>query len=190
MHFQRLLLGILTILTFNACDIHLGDLDGNCEGIPELSITPKDYWGTELRTDGIFLSDSLIAPYYTQNEGILFYRSGHLRSLLAIQDSLFLLNENQPEEYERMERIGWGAFNIRNQRIWLDSWIYDWCGFYAFNYFAKREFGQIINDSTFVLKKWEIWDSQGKMNDEGWDNDTFRLYPLSPKPDSTFDFVF
>ena len=158
---------------------------GSCEKeLHELSMAKTPYIGDELRIDGYYYSDLTTA----NDIGIaVFYRNGvclHLFERPESQDTLSFIENDLLLNKALMSRL-WrtptniGVFKIDTESIEFETWE------------AGRDittfshFGEILNDTTFMLIKW-INNDSGKSYSE---NLTYRFKQFSAKPDSTNNFI-
>jgi hypothetical protein len=121
-------------------------------------------------------------PYYHycffSNDGT-FYTNSHWQPNLTKLDSFLLQKSNfQTSSYSP---VGFGGFNVQKKEISIQ--------YYA--YFDKKDMrramwnqrGQILNDSTFVIKELVKFDERFGKN-SNFISDTFKFRFLPTKPDS------
>jgi hypothetical protein len=76
----------------------------------------------------------------------------------------------------------WGVFNINESTIKIEHWLPAPCG-----YPVELRIGDILSDTTFILKRMEFRDSNGTT--QKVINQTFYFRHLSIKPDSINNFI-
>jgi hypothetical protein len=150
----------------------------------ELTLSKTEYSGQELRTDGFYYGRP-VEDY----QGVTFYEL-----FVFYKNGILMLPGNI--EFEKMEeyitmisrpgtieaKYGWGLFNVEGGIISLEHWVAAQCG-----YPAVLRSGEILNDTTFVLKKRIIRDSQGTTETDV--NEEFHFREFDVKPDSTNNFI-
>lgn len=128
-----------------------------------------------LRLNGIYIyEDNLgIADllYLYRNGTILSRGSVHIENLEA---KLGELESSMDEKYKSMKFL-WGRYLIEDNLIKFEKW-----GASDKVYLTYIREGQIINDSTFVIKK--LYSSNGKGLTKL--NETYRFRKMETKPDS------
>lgn len=171
----RLLLNLtfLSILAASSCNKNLEDL--------MMNKTP--YIGSELRIDGYYYSDDVEITDY----GLaVFYRDGVCYHLFGSRDSRsieeyieqeILLNESFINKL-RTTPTNLGVFRIDDQIISIKHWEA------ARNILALKHFGEVINDTTFIMT--EVETLQGEIKNTNY---TYRFKQFMPKPDSTNTFI-
>lgn len=142
----------------------------------ELSLQRTDYIGTELRTDGYYYW-----RYQYEHDGFQYdrveprflYRNG---VFIFVNRLDFSKLEQQEEDFRKgtfyenikNEKVQWGIFQISGSSIVFEGWDYSGGPFLT----SYKENGEIINDTTFRIKK-----------------AIFHFKQFSPKPDSTNRFI-
>lgn len=162
------------------CIISVGLLLGfNCRKSKDdvLTIVREDYNGSELRLDGFYYWET------SNNEGPLFqkyalYKNGIIHDLGAtklLEDANF-----QQGKY----KIEWGVFKISGTEIKFERWYPSSGGPLQ----AYIRAGQILNDTTFVIKEsYRMY--KGKKTEMGQENEIYHFKKFSPKPDSTNTYI-
>lgn len=139
-----------------------------------------DYAGTRLRMDGYYYS-----PADTDENGlilndlIVFYRNGVVKypgqASVGTEEDYLRLTSGLAEMRET--KLSWGTFYTENTLIRVCKWRGGPCG-----YQATQRTGEILNDTTFVIKELEIKGKYGVGTLEREQYYHFR--PMHPKPDS------
>ena len=131
------------------------------------------YTGDELRTNGYYFThyQTLGRDYTIVN---FFFRDGTLLSAGSFESLNFnVVEQKLVERYEliKKNKIGWGVFQIIEDKIISESWTTNsgGGGLPVYKWSAK-----IVNDTTFLR------------NDS---NQTWHFKQFSPKPDSTNRFI-
>lgn len=150
----------------------------------ELTIKRAEYSGQELRMDGFYFGNPNVdSQGRNLYELFVFYKNG----IVMLPGTVEL---NKMEEYiititnsnQQNTKFVWGLFVINNKEISLEHWVAAQCG-----YPAVLRSGEILNDTTFVLRKMVRNGSQG--TEETVINEEFNFRQFSPKPDSTNNFI-
>jgi len=150
----------------------------------DLTLKRTELTGHVLKTDGFYYGRPT-----TDYQGIVSYEL-----FIFYQNGIMMLPGNV--EYEKMDeyismvskpgtieaKYDWGLFNIDYKKISIDHWVPAQCG-----YPAVLRSGEILNDTTFVLRKMVRNDSQGIAETDI--NEVFNFRQFSPKPDSTNNFI-
>lgn len=177
--FQLLLVVLICTTLFCSCESLIEKLFGKNE---ELSFTKTEYNGDQLRIDGYYyckhegaeLSRLRILFFY--RDGILLYGGFPLLNELGDRENEFI--SGQYSKFAKKYPSDWGLFTVDSISIQYEM-------LYGGPFLAYIDSGIIINDTTFVILKRKS--SYGK--DEKVLQDTFRLKPFSPKPDSTNIYI-
>ena len=149
-----------------------------------LTLNKVEFTGNQLRTDGFYYGRPT-----TDYQGVTFYEL----FIFYKNDIMMLIGDT---EFEKMEeyvttiansnqkntKFVWGLFNIDDKKISINHWVPAQCG-----YPAVLRSGEILNDTTFVLRKMVRRDSQGTSETDI--NEEFNFRQFSPKPDSTNNFI-
>jgi hypothetical protein len=136
----------------------------------ELTLPKIPYTGNEIRTDGYYYS------YYANNSTppeeyivtLFLYRNGVILSAGAYDErNLNALERKMLERYESLqnEKIGWGVFIVKNNKIEYEQWSTSAGGGLP----VFRNFYNIENDTTL----------------RGFTGNIYHFKQFSPKPDST-----
>ena len=151
----------------------------------KLHLEKRNYNGTELRIDGYYFQEYGGEEKYL--DIVFFYRNGVVLDVASTKESI---SEN--EINFRLEscctnikehRWNWGVFNIDSNVIKYERW-------YPYDLVDKAfvNEGYILNDTTFIItKRYRI--KRDVEKELRILNDTFHFKELSPKPDSTNNFI-
>lgn len=150
----------------------------------KLRMPKTPYTGNELRIDGYYYSNKT----KDNNIGIaLFYRDGVCMHLFErpespdtigfVENDILLNNTLLSRLWSTPSNIG--VFQINKTTIEFETWMA------GRDIITFSHYGQILNDTTFLLTKWTNNDS-GKSYSEKL---TYRFRQFSPKPDSTNTFI-
>ena len=175
-----LILSSLWSLGLVSCD------EGICKD-DELEMTRQNYSGNQLKIQGYYYGD--VEPegvfpfaniYYLYRNGV-FSTSGATDLDNAIAGSIVVDIENN---LGKTSRRSWGVFEVNGSEIEIERWgINGACGFGT-----VYERGDILNDSTFVIRLRELSEN-GKVYRTEEPNSEFYFRPLTQKPDSTNSFI-
>jgi hypothetical protein len=142
-----------------------------------LTMSKENYEGNQLNINGMYIKKDSIGTSH-----MFLYRNGFVRKSTGLD--IDNKTTQQIEEYFKLRKstdccndvvYGWGLFKVENQNITVETWVTG----EMFDKYQTRTFhGKILNDTTFVLKRFST---------DGFD--TFRFIPLSIKPDSTNLFI-
>lgn len=171
-----LILAITALFSFGGC--------GKWNKDEELTLAKQPYNGNSLRLDGYY--------YFLQNGNVyssyFFYRNGvvingeaadpNSPDPIAFMDTVFS-SESFADQIKR-GKTRWGVFQIQGDSIVFERWLLSEGGLPI-----GRFYGNIINDTTFIITKREHPYS-GK---EYQQNDLYHFHAFSPKPDSTNVFI-
>lgn len=139
-----------------------------------------DYTSTQLRIDGYYYS-----PTDTDENGlilndlIVFYRNGVVKypgqASVGTEEDYLRLTSGLAEMKET--KLSWGTFYMQNEEVSFCKWKGSPCG-----YQATQRTGEILNDTTFVVKDIEIKGKYGvgKLKREQY----YHFRHMHPKPDS------
>jgi hypothetical protein len=150
----------------------------------ELSLVRKDINSNLLKTNGFYYgyadTDFEGVKLY---ETIVFYKNGAIMlpgtsEFEKLDDYILMISESNQSD----TKFVWGLFDIESTNISLNHWVASQCG-----YPTVLRTGEIINDTTFILKKMKRWDSQGTSELDIIEEFHFRQ--LSIKPDSINNFI-
>jgi hypothetical protein len=148
----------------------------------ELNLVKKDFNGNEIRIDGFFYeldtSNSMFLYYFLFNNGLILGKGA--LSLLEINNSV-LINEmtNNMKQY----KYNWGLYQIESNKIIFEQWV---AGTFPLQVYTYE--GDIINDTTFLIKEYYYLKNGQKKNNYQLES-TYHFKKFSPKPDSTNSFV-
>ena len=169
---------LFTILTSCVSCVKMG----HCKD-KELTLKIVEYTGKELRTDGFYYGNpNTDYQSVKRYELFVFYKNG----IMMLPGNVEFENM---EEYiasitksnQKDTKFVWGLFRIDNN-INIEHWVAAQCG-----YPAVLRTGDVLNDTTFVLKKMIRRDSQGTKETDI--NQEFRFRQSDVKPDSTNNFI-
>ncbi|MFA6950546.1 MAG: hypothetical protein WCQ70_07670 [Lentimicrobiaceae bacterium] len=172
------LLLIAIITSFLSCD----KMD-SCKD-KELTLKRNEYTGQTLKINGFYYGrPTTDYQGLVSYELFIFYQNG----IMMLPGNVEL---NKMEEYVSMiskpgtikAKYDWGLFIIDDKKINIDHWVPAQCG-----YPAVLRSGDIINDTSFVLRKMVRRDSQGTK--ETVINEEFHFRQFDIKPDSTNNFL-
>lgn len=140
----------------------------------ELSIERTNYTGAELRIDGYYYSETFEPPYpnYCVAKSF-FYRNG-----VKLGACSYDTTEMSVEEYYatlKKSKLNWYVFKIEGNTITIEGWDNLTQTF--------KEYGEILNDTTFRISKIERSGRTDKSNS------IYHFKQFSPKPDSTNSFI-
>jgi hypothetical protein len=148
------------------------------------------YTGDELRTDGYYYHSrpTVSFPELKIIRVAVFYRDGFCM-YFGLQQETSNLTQRIEEELLNEETINWlksapngiGVFQINGQSIEFEVWS----RLRRNNIITNSRFGEILNDSSFILRE-TIDNDKGKTYEE---NIRFEFKQFSPKPDSTNRFT-
>ena len=150
----------------------------------ELSLVRKDLNSNLLKTNGFYYrnagTDYQGVKLY---ETVVFYKNGTIMlpgtsEIEKLDDYIIMISKSNQSD----TKFVWGLFDIDSNNISLNHWVAAQCG-----YPAVLRTGEIINDTTFVLKKMKRWNSQGTTEQDIIEEFHFRQ--LSIKPDSINNFI-
>jgi hypothetical protein len=149
-----------------------------------LTLKKVEFTGVQLRTDGFYYgSPTTDYQGVISYELFIFYKNGVLmlpgnQELKKMEEYIITIaNSNQENT-----KFVWGVFNIEDKIIKLEHWAAAQCG-----YPTILRTGEILNDTTFVLKRMEIRDRKGVRETDI--NEEFHFKQFDTKPDSTNNFI-
>lgn len=170
------LFSLITIMLFTSASCK--------KELHKLSLPKTPYTGNELRIDGYYYSNQV---YNNYNGVAVFYRDGvciHVLTHIEGSDTLsyietnILLNESLV--YRLMNTpTNIGVFKINAKSIEFETWEA------GRDIITFSNFGEILNDTTFLISK-QVNNDSGKSYSEKL---TYRFRQFSPKPDSTNTFI-
>lgn len=150
----------------------------------ELSIQRTNYSGSQLRIDGFYYlqkDNNYYDCYCFYGNGVVIAAGGLRKSVAEL--SQYLEKEFINSDSYKKYKSNWGVFKIEGNSIQFERWYPSDPPLKAY---VKA--GEIINDSTFVIK--EIYRMQGGQKTEVESrNEVYHFKAFSPKPDSTNSFV-
>ena len=157
----------------------------------ELSMERVDYTGTELRTDGYYYFRNRYVydgKQFDQIEHRFLFRNGVSTDGGVCDYSVMGMVEDNIRNgtyYDKLKgnKSRWMVFRISDYTIEFEGWTWGDGGDYKLSTF--REYGEIINDTTFRLIK---EDYKGKVI-EYLPDVIYHFKQFSPKPDSTNSFI-
>ena len=173
-----LILSLLVNIVFTSCD-KLGLCDDE-----ELSLTRQGFLGNSLRTDGFYYryadTDFQDVDLY---ETLILYKNGILSLPGTVEfDELNSYIESLSQTDQSNTKFVWGLFVIEDSNISINHWVAAQCG-----YPSVLRVGEILNDTTFILKKLTRLDSQGIKESDI--EETFHFRQLSTKLDSINNYI-
>lgn len=140
----------------------------------KLTIPKTEYIGT-LKTNGYYHT----GLFNNNHDVFVLYRNGI--TLDTHPSSLQQFEDGMSNASYRESKFGWGAFQIENRDIQIETWSHGMCEYPVYRYS-----GYVINDSAFV-----ITESYRIINKENYLklNDTFYFKQTAAKPDSTQPYL-
>jgi hypothetical protein len=171
---MKKLLYLLIILMLSGC---IKDDD-------ELTITKTPFLEDNLKTNGYYYNNwhvndrSMVEIIFLYRNGILL-DGGNSDSTSFNELEKVYLNGVYYERFKN-NKLYWGAFNIVGDSIFVERWYPS-----ERPYWAYRQSGIILNDSTYQLTKIVRVDG----SEESEINEVFHFKQFSPKPDSTNNFI-
>ncbi len=178
----HILLVILICIIFYSCESLIETLFGKNE---ELTFIKTDYLGDQLRFDGYYYCKhegkeiTRLQILFFYQDGVLLYGGFPLSDELSDRENEF--KNGQYYKYAKKHQSDWGLFTIDSTTIQYEM-------LHGGPFRAMIDSGKIINDTTFViLKRKSSYGTYGIK--EKALQDTFRLKPFSPKPDSTNIYI-
>ena len=163
---------IFVICLFFATANHSCRSLGLCE--PEkLSFARTNFLGTQLRTRGYYYGDSIFSEGEYSVKVVLLFRNGIFLDNYPIKLSKFFFDPQLPivsSDVLNNSQDYWGVFKINNQQFFIEHWMTPLDGCPK----VVKEEAEILNDSTYVLKR---------------TNKIYRFRASLVKPDSTNNFI-
>ena len=144
----------------------------------ELSLQRQDYYGKELRLDGIYYHEIVGGEYRIYQRYALF-RNGVIRDLGGTKEI------DDPRIPSGSYKDEWGVFQINNNEIKFERWIPSAGGGINPAYLSS---GTIINDSTFQITQ-RYRNQNGQKTEVSAEYEIYHFKAFSPKPDSTNSFI-
>jgi hypothetical protein len=139
----------------------------------------------QLKLNGFYYTS--INPKTKAVQKFFLYENGVVLNMKAF-DSVDLLDlEKQIQGFNKYHTkqknnyLSWGVFELKSNKISLTKWYPSSGG--PLLVYVKR--GEILNDSTFVIKWYET--TKGKKIKDL--NDVYHFHKYSPKPDSTNNLI-
>lgn len=183
-NFNKMLFVFVLVMAIVSCE--KANLDD------ELSEKRTDYTGNELRTDGYYyekylctnnegvLQDDGIIPMFLYRNGVATYGYVHHYSELEQAEERF----KNGDFYKSMknDRFRWRVFHVYGNIIEFEG--QDDVG-YGDEYVIFKDRGEIIDDTTFILKE-SIVDE--KVTEYALEC-IYHFKQFAPKPDSTNNFI-
>ncbi len=177
---KKIFISLLTILT--ACT--------SCKEVDickdeKLSLNKVEFTGSQLRIDGFYYgrptTDYQGAIFY---DVFIFYKNGVLMrpGNIGFEKMEDYISQVEKIELPKETKYNWGIFNIDNKILKIEHWKAAQCG-----YPSILRTGEILNDTTFILKKMEIRDNMGVTQTDI--NEDFHFRHFEIKPDSTNNFI-
>lgn len=150
----------------------------------DLKLNKTEYAGQDLRINGFYYGNPNINSQGVKlYESFIFYSNGVMMVPGTVEFKEMegyittIANSNQQNT-----KFVWGLFDIENKSISIEHWVAAQCG-----YPVVLRSGEILNDTTFVLKKMVRRDSQGTTKTDI--NQEFHFREFDIKPDSTNNFI-
>ena len=150
--------------------------------VADLGMQRKPYSGTDLKIDGYYYSEPIwdktiaVSIFYQNGVSILTFFSVGKDTLQSIKEKLFHNEEFLSTMGSEPHSIG--VFTINNKSLEMENFVGR-----GFKH-TYRTYGEIINDSTFIVRKFVGFNG----GEEYW-NAKFRFKKFSPKPDSTSVYI-
>ena len=175
---------IMICILFYSCESLIEILFGKNE---ELTFIKTDYVGDQLKIDGYYYhwygkpynDKSLMEILFLYRNGVVLWGGTQHFEELNIRESEFISGKYHQEITKNP--MFWGILAIDSTTIQYEM-------LHGGPFRAMIDSGIIINDSTFVILKRKS--SYGTYGIKEKDlQDTFRLKPFSPKPDSTNIYI-
>ncbi|OJV37530.1 MAG: hypothetical protein BGO29_03555 [Bacteroidales bacterium 36-12] len=175
---------VICVTIFYSCEPIIEMFFGKNE---ELTFTRTDYDGDQLRINGYYYhwlgvpykDESIVQILFLYGNGLVLWGGNPYFKELSIQENEFINGEYK--KFAKKHPSVWGLFTIDSTSIQYE--MLDGGPFRA-----MINSGKIINDTTFViLKRKSSYGTYGIK--EKTLQDTFRLKPFSPKPDSINKFI-
>jgi hypothetical protein len=140
----------------------------------ELSLKRVSYIGNELKTNGYYYSyyTNKATPPETYTVAFFLYRNGVMLSARAYESiNLDTVEKKMLKRYEslREEKIGWGVFVVKDNKIEYEQW------------------STSAGGGLPVFKNSYIIENDSTLTNLGGNIYHFRQF--SPKPDSTSNFI-
>lgn len=154
----------------------------------DLFLSRQNYTGNQLRIDGYYYNE-YGSGNETRREIYFFYRNGillkggvPLLTELSIRENEF--KNGTYYNYVKDSKLDWGVFQINGNNIKYEHWYPNSIGPLR----AVIHEGIILNDTTFLITQtYRMKD--GNKTDVSFENLLYRFKKLSPKPDSTNQFI-
>jgi hypothetical protein len=147
----------------------------------KLSMQRTDYRGNELKTGGYYFREdktsSRVVIYFLYNNGVLLYGGTPIISEIEKREQEF--TNGEWEHSRKNDKAAWGIFRIDGKKIIIQGWGDSGGGGMP----VVTKYGDIVNDSTFVLTKSIVYDKESFMNE------VYHFKQFSPKPDSTNVYI-
>jgi hypothetical protein len=143
----------------------------------KLSMQRMDYTGNELRTDGYY------EHFFSEGKsyGTFLYRNGTILNIPGKEGDYSEKRFFDPQFIEQIKgkKYSWSVFVINDEKIIIQGWGDSGGGGMP----TVTKYGNIINDTTFVLTKSIVY------NKERFMNEIYRFKQFTNKPDSTNIYI-
>lgn len=170
---KQTILILLVILSTSGCSLWFPREDDF------LTIPKTPYTSNNLRLDGFYYQKwehgtKYSNVVYLYNNGVVFQMGGYgdLSELTEYAGHAITFDVTDKNGF-------WGLFQVESNTIVYESWVGTQLG-----YLVYREEGDIINDTTFVMKERSRM-NQGIKTETTSINYVYCFKEYSPKPDST-----
>lgn len=150
-----------------------------------LSIPQTSYQGNQLRIDGYYYKSNPNSSYVVY----IFYRNGTILSAGSFMNSNLSDIETTLQDPSWISakddyKFNYGRFLIDGDSIQFERW---YPGSPPLPAYVRV--GNILNDTTFVVKEVYRMKNGEKTEEESGRNEIYHFKQFSPKPDSTNQFV-
>jgi hypothetical protein len=170
---MRELIFLLFILLFSGC-INFDD---------ELTITKTPFNGDNLKTNGYYYNiwrvkeETFVEINFLYRDGVLLHGGSDDSTSFSNLEKVYL--DGIYYDNAKIRKYCWGSFVVEEDSIFIERW------YPPSPYWAYRQSGIILNDSTYKLTKIIRVDG----TEESEINRVFHFKQFSPKPDSTNNFI-
>lgn len=152
----------------------------------KLSTPRQDYLGSQLRLNGYYYyyingNTKYFDTFFLYRNGVLLHTGADdTGDLLKFESRLIGTN---PNIWRNGSKMHWGVFLIEGLVIKFEKW---YCAEGVCKAYGRL--GEIVNDSTFIMKESYRMD-QGKKARVIDINEVYHFREFSPKPDSTNNYI-